>query len=329
MATTMTAPNELDAAVAQRVERLNTASVRRVIEPEDRFDWAELGKGQIIPDALLSIDPDEHGLTPEQRATLSREEVASLLESGVRFETVLIAAFALELAESRDLVDPRSTYSLHEMGEETRHSRAFLRLVEHLEPTAPRLLMSGIPMIVRTLIQRNLLRHLPLLYVFVLAGEEIPDLMQKLASEHPETDRLLADVNRYHRQEEARHLAFARMRLPELRRTASRWERFRMRHTTAFGINQLFDTMIDPGVYATVGLPPMKTWLKATRSPRRLAMRYAACRPILESVIAAGFIQEGKVPRSWRRLCHVDRHGRPLADTPPLPAVPEAEPAAA
>ena len=50
----------------------------------------------------------------------------------------------------------------------------------------------------------------------MLAGEEIPDLMQKLASEHPETDPLLAEVNRYHRQEEARHLAFARMRLPEL-----------------------------------------------------------------------------------------------------------------
>ena len=323
MAATMTAPNELDTAVAQRVERLNTASVRRVIEPEERFDWAELGERQLIPDALLSIDPDEYGLTPEQRAKLSREEVASLLESGVRFETVLIAAFALELAESRHLVDARSTYSLHEMGEETRHSRAFLRLVEHIGPTAPRLLLKGLPMFVRKLVQRDLLRHLPLLYVFVLAGEEIPDLMQKLASEHPETDRLLAEVNRYHRQEEARHLAFARMRLPELQREASRWERFRMRHTVPFGIKQLFDTMIDPGVYAAVGLPPMKTWTKATRSPRRLAMRYAACRPILEAVIAAGFVEEGRVPRSWRRLCHVDRHGQPLPDTPALPTVTE------
>ena len=321
MAATLTPRTELDQAVAQRVERLNTASVRRVIEPEERFTWSDLGTGQIIPDALLSIDPDEHGLTPEQRATLAREEVASLLESGVRFETVLISAFALELAESRNLVDARSTYSLHEMGEETRHSRAFLRLVEQLDPQAPRLLMRGVPLFVRNQIQRMLLRHLPLLYVFVLAGEEIPDLMQKLASEHPETDRLLADVNRYHRQEEARHLAFARMRLPELAAEASRGERWRMRHTVPLGIGQLFDGMIDPGVYTTVGLPPMKTWMKANRSPRRLAMRYAACRPILESVIAAGFVRKGRVPRGWRHLCHVDRHGNPLPDTPPLPTV--------
>lgn len=139
MAATMTSTTELDDAVAQRVERLNTASVRRVIEPEERFAWDSLANGQIVPDALLSIDPDAYGLTPEQRATLSREEVASLLESGVRFETVLISAFALALAESRQILDARSTYALHEMGEETRHSRAFLRLVEHIGPTAPRL----------------------------------------------------------------------------------------------------------------------------------------------------------------------------------------------
>jgi hypothetical protein len=321
MAATMTNPTELDGAVAQRVERLNTASVRRVIEPEERFAWASLGEGQVIPDTLLSIDPDEYGLTPEQRATLSREEVASLLESGVRFETVLISAFALELAEGRRLVDPRTTYALHEMGEETRHSRAFLRLVEQLAPTAPRLMNSGLPFFVRSRVQRNLLKHPALLYVFVLAGEEIPDLMQKLASEDPETDRLLAEVNRYHRQEEARHLAFARMRLPELHGEVSRWQRWRMRHTVPFGIRQLFESMIDPGVYTTVGLPPMKTWMKANRSERRLAMRVAACRPILDAVIAAGFVQQDRVPRSWRHLCHVDRHGRPLADTPPLPTV--------
>ena len=92
--------------------------------------------------------------------------------------------------------------------------------------------------------------------MFVLAGEEIPDLMQKLASEHPETDRLLAEVNRYHRQEEARHLAFARMRLPELQQEASRWERWRMRHTVPFGIHQLFDSMLDPGIYAHGGPAP-------------------------------------------------------------------------
>ena len=45
--------------------------------------------------------------------------------------------------------------------------------------------------------------------VLVLTGEEVPDLFQKLAGEHPDTDPFIRDVNRYHRAEEARHLAFA------------------------------------------------------------------------------------------------------------------------
>ncbi len=239
----------------------------------------------------------------------------------MRFEAVLISAFALEMAETPDLVDARTTYALHEMGEETRHSRAFLRLVDQIGPQAPRLMTKGLPAFVRNRIQRGLLRHPVLLYVFVLAGEEIPDLMQKLASEHPETDPLLAEVNRYHRQEEARHLAFARMRLPELAEASSAWERWRMRHTVAFGIHRLFDSMLDPGVYATVGLPPLRTWFKANRSDRRRAMRYEACRPILEQVIAAGFLETGKITFLWRVLCGVDRDGEPRPDSPPLPTV--------
>ena len=130
--------------------KLNTASVRRVIEPEEAFAWEKLGDGQLIPDALLSIDPDEHGLTPEQRATLSREEVASLLESGVRFETVLIAGFALELAERRDLVDARITYVAARDGRGDpplpRRSSAWS---SSSRPPPPRLMMSGLPAFVR------------------------------------------------------------------------------------------------------------------------------------------------------------------------------------
>lgn len=312
-ATTIPSDTASPDAAGSRIDRLNTASVRRVIEPEERFDWGSLTDGQVIPDELLSIDPDAYGLTTEQRARLSREEVASLLESGVRFETVLIAAFALQLAEDRGLVDPRSTYALHEIGEETRHSRAFLRLIEALDPRSPRFLNRGIYGWVRMRIQRRLLRHPTLLYVFVLAGEEIPDLMQKLASEHPDTDRLLAEVNRYHRQEEARHLAFARMRLPELRARSSRRERWEVRHAVPLGIRQLFESMLDPGVYTSVGLPPMRTWFKANHSERRRSIRYEACRPILDAVIAAGFVEKGKVPWAWRSLCGVTRHAEPAS----------------
>ena len=38
-----------------KVARLNTASLRKIIEPEDTFDFAAMGKGQVIADELLSV----------------------------------------------------------------------------------------------------------------------------------------------------------------------------------------------------------------------------------------------------------------------------------
>ena len=88
----------------------------------------------------------------------------------------------------------------------------------------------------------------------VLAGEEIPDLLQKLAADHPDTDPLLAALNRYHRTEEARHLSFARTVLPEAWARAGWIERQRVRFAAPLMIDQLWKAFVHPGVYATVGL---------------------------------------------------------------------------
>src|ERR671914_2742269 len=120
----------------ERVERLSPASTRRVLEPEELFDWDSMGDGQIIPDELLSVHGLGLDLTPEQKVRLSREEVAAMLGTGIRFEAALMAGFSLQITAADDLADPRITYMLHEMGEETRHSRAFVRLVAELDPTA-------------------------------------------------------------------------------------------------------------------------------------------------------------------------------------------------
>ena len=96
----------------------------------------EVGPGQILPDELLSVAGLDLDLTPEQRAVLSREEVASITSEGIRFESILAAGFSLQIVRKRDLTDPDVTYILHELGEETRHSRLFIRLLQQLKPTA-------------------------------------------------------------------------------------------------------------------------------------------------------------------------------------------------
>src|SRR5580692_6504394 len=122
----------------QRIERLSTASLKRILEPDVDVPGA-VGDGQVLPDELLSLFhvPELFArLTDEQKAVLSREEFASIADTGVRFESVLMAGFSMEILNRSDLTDPRVTYLLHEMGEETRHSRLFVRLLSQVQPRA-------------------------------------------------------------------------------------------------------------------------------------------------------------------------------------------------
>lgn len=304
----------------ERVERLNTASARRVINPDVEIPGGP-GEGQVLPDELLSIAGLGLDLTPEQRAILSREEAASIAQEGVHFEAVLTAGFALQIATS-NVLDPRITYLFHEIGEESRHSRLFIRMVEALRPQAKNPLDKPF---LGFLMRRGVLqiiRRPALLYTLVLGGEEIPDLFQKMASEHPDTDDFIRAVNKYHRQEEARHLSFARAVLPEVWAEA-RWDdRFAVRHIAPLAIKGMFETLVNPGVYGVIGLPTWETWKAANRTPQRIAIRHQATRNVLAALLDAGVLKKGRVPRAWRDLCGVDRDGEPVvAPVPPAAAL--------
>ena len=313
--TTATAPTATD----ERITRLSTASVRKVLEPEELFDWSSLGRGQVIGDELLTTRGLGLELAPDVKARLSREEVAAMLQMGIRFEAVLNAGFALRIAETADVTDPRIGYMLHEIAEETRHQRAFIRLIEELDAKAVNPVAGGAIERILQFYVRRFIKMPAFLLVLVLAGEEIPDLLQQLAAEHPETDPLLASVNRYHRQEEARHLSFAKAALPELYAHAGRLERWRIRHFAPVVIRLLFHMFVHPGVYSAVGLPGWPTWRAVNRTPERLAVRYHATRNIVRTLLDAGVFYPGRVPRGWRTLCGVDRSGAPVGPELSLP----------
>ena len=289
--------------VEDRVRRLSEVSARSVVEPDDAVRGS-FGTGQVLPDELLSVAglPLAETLTDDQRARLSREEVAAIVEEGVRFEAVLMAGFGLAMSRAADLTDERITYVLHEVGEETRHSRLFVRMLDELGARGTSPFNRGLLGVVKRLIIRSILGRPALFHVLVLAGEEIPDLFQKLSGEHPGTDAFLRQVNRYHRQEEARHLGFARAVLPELWARASWWERLRVRWHAPLIIEVMFDMLVHPGVYEAVGLPPWRTWWAAKRSDARLQLRYQATRPIVQALAAAGAFPSGRLPYLWSRL---------------------------
>ena len=298
----------------RQLRRLADVSVNRAIEPDIEFAWGTLGDGAVLPDELLSVAGLDLPIDADRRARLSRLEVTAMLEAGIRFEAALNGILSLWIARSRSLDDPRFEYMLHEVAEETRHQRAFLRLISELDAPSANPLDHGLPARVRDRILRIAQRERAFFAVMLLAGEEVPDYLQLLASEHVATDPLLRAINRYHRAEEARHLSFARLVLRDAYPVASRRERIRIQRFAPIAITRLFESMVHPGVYRAIGLPGWKTWRAAHRSAPRRATRYAATRPILREVIDIGAIDAHSVPRAWRRLCGVDRCGRPIGD---------------
>lgn len=287
-----------------RIERLNKASVRKFIEPDAEVTGT-FTQDQLVPDELLSVAGLDLDLTAEQRARLAREELASIFHAGIMFESTLIAGFAFQLALGADVTDPRFTYALHEIGEETRHSRLFIRVFRQLAPEQRNPFINGrfstrignraLPM---------LIKRPATLDAFVLAGEEIPDLLQKLLAEHPGTDEYIGAVNRYHRAEEARHIAFARTTLGEHYAAATWSDRFAVRWIVPLAVVAMFDLlMVQPYVYETVGLPAWRTWRQVRRLPRRAELRRQCARTVLKALTDAGvFRSEATLPYPWRRI---------------------------
>src|ERR1700683_1978159 len=110
-----TAAPRQGAVPEERIERLSTASLRRIIEPDTEVPGT-VGDGQVLPDELISLSnvPELFDrLTDDQKRTLAREEFGSIVDTGVRFESVLLAGFSIEILNRPDLTDPRATYLLH------------------------------------------------------------------------------------------------------------------------------------------------------------------------------------------------------------------------
>ena len=296
----------------RRVARLSAVSAKRVIEPDEEV-VGEFRPGQITPDEHIFAVAAGVPMTDEQKAQLSREQAAALLDGGIRLESALMAGFGLMLASWPDMKDPRVTYALHEIGEETRHSRLFARMIEQLQPKASNPFHYGPSKLIGRRIYR-LTAHNPLLLAtMVLAGEEIPDLIQRRGVEHPDTDDYLRRANAYHREEEARHIAFAGILLPELWRTSSPRQRWLVKHVAPHLVHLMLDgEMLHPGIYTAVGLPGPKKQRAVKRSASYRAFLAEGMRPVLKTLLTSAPQLRTRVPRAWRRICQVDRTGAPL-----------------
>jgi hypothetical protein len=279
--------------------RLLGSSVRNSYDPELDIDWAaDLLPGKpFMPLERVSLYGTElwEKLSPEQRIELSKHEIASIMSVGLWFEIILMQ---LLVRYAYDL-DPRSShaqYSLIEIGDETRHSVMFARTAERLG--VPRY---GVPRLLHNVARLyKAVAHGPSMFAAVLVAEETTDRLQRSMMDDPEIQPLIRAVNRIHVVEEARHVRYAREELarltPGLKGISLRRHRF-ITALVAFGI---VDSLVDPRVYASVGISPREGRAAALANPHFRQTRRWMGEKIVPFLREQGMIG-GAGTRLWRR----------------------------
>jgi hypothetical protein len=227
-------------------------------------------------------------MTPEQRVTLTKHEVASIASVGIWFEEILMQML-LRHAYDRDLTRKDIQWTLTEIADECRHSIMFATMISTF----------GTPNYGVDRLRHGLGRWFKATSTGVqtFAGtmyvEEILDAFQREAMDDESLQPIVRQVSRIHVIEESRHIGYAREEaLRALQHTGriGRWYDQLM-----LGVVMYLATtaLINPRVYAECGLDPREARRAAARNPHwRDTKRFAAAK-VLAFFDSAGLIGRG------------------------------------
>ncbi|TNC23195.1 AurF N-oxygenase family protein [Amycolatopsis alkalitolerans] len=285
-------------------DRLLKSSANKFYDPEVDIDWdAPLAEGKVYQ---LEHRCSLYGtglwaqLTPEQRIELGKHEVASVASNGIFFEVLLMQMLLKEIYRG-DPTTRHVQYALTEIADECRHSTMFARAVERV----------GAPPYGPIKIVHQLGKALPLigygpaLYGSILVAEEVLDRIQRESMADENVQPLIRMVNRIHVLEEARHVTFAREEVTRGMAGMSKAELAYQRWLLASVSFAITRSLINPRVYAAVGLPPRQAWETAMANPHfQETMRWAGER-IMAFLDEVGLVGAPGM-RMWRKSFLID-----------------------
>ena len=280
-------------------DRLLKSSANKFYDPEVDIDWAAPlpGDKPYQPEHRCSLYGTHlwDRLSPDQRLELGKHELASIASNGIFFEVLLMQMLLKEVYNS-DPTTRHAQYALTEIADECRHSTMFARSVERV----------GAPAYGPLKIVHRLGRLLPLigygpaLYGSILVAEEILDRIQRESMADEDIQPLVRMVNRIHVLEEARHVTFAREEVTRGVAKLSKPELAYQRWLIAAVSFAITRSLINPRVYAAVGLDPRQAWETALRNPRfQETIRWAGER-IMAFLSEAGLVGAPGM-HLWRR----------------------------
>jgi hypothetical protein len=249
-----------------------------------------------MPPELLSLYGTTlwDAMSDEQRVVLSRHETASIASVGLWFELILMQMMVRELYDE-DPCSARTQYALTEVGDECRHSIMFARMIDAF----------GAPAYQPAAVHRALGRYLGATaggiqtFAAALIAEEILDALQREAMADDGLQPLVRMVSRIHVVEEARHIRFARDELARQMVTSSKIRRLYCQIVVGRAAYTVTHSLINPQVYAAVGLDPAQASAAAWANPHfRETLRWAGER-VTTYLQELGLV-EGPAKGLWR-----------------------------
>ncbi len=234
-------------------------------------------------------------LSPEQRVELGRHELVSLLSFGIYVEGIL-TTILVRIVGHGPVTSKHSLYALTEIGEEARHSTMFARLIDKTGvPAYPEPWLLRVVGKVAQLIPLG-----PVVYGGTLLVEEVLDRGQREHMHDPGVQPHVRQLMRIHVLEEARHISYARGELRRGMAKRGRLARAYHRGTLALGAFVIYPMLINPGVYRSVGINPVRGFLAAQFNPRNRASRREMSEQMVAFLADNGMLEGPITTRLWR-----------------------------
>jgi hypothetical protein len=301
----MSTASAVDATTSQVLDREHSAqrllrtSAKHSYDPAVEIDW----DAPLAPDRYF-LDPRRSSLygTPlwermseEQRIELTKHELASLYSVGIWFETILMQMLIRHIYD-RPKGSAHARYGWTEIADECRHSVMFSRAAEKFGGSdyGPGWLVHQLGRLLKTT-STNTLTFGGAIYV-----EEILDALQHEQMSDESLQPIVQKVSWIHVVEEARHIRYAREELlrqqPKLGPLSRAYSRFILALVVYFSTTRL----IDPKVYAAVGLDVDEAVAAASSNPHWRQTKQFAARKVIEFFTQLGLIG-GPWKVLWRR----------------------------
>jgi hypothetical protein len=273
----------------RELERLLESAAELSYDPDKEVDW----------DAPL--DPTKYGLNPEwstlygtklwdemseqQRIELTRHEVGSIMSTGIWFEGML-QHMILRTQYDKDYGSNEFRFALVEIADECRHSIMFSKACSKM----------GVPHYRPIRFFHELARGFKAFsigeqsYGAILVAEEILDVMQR---DWMRGENVLDEVrmtSKIHVLEEARHMKFARMEVIDYMKKRPFFMRWFSGVVIAIVANVIVRSLVNPAVYANVGLDKKRAVLEAKANVHHRNLMRRSCIHLMDFLAEAGLL---------------------------------------